>query len=656
MFSESSSICTCASELEQVGVPLRLQETRFTDSVRVCVKTMAASQSSILCLGQTVFWDEPLKAIVLAACQQAGVAIPFLMAVHDTDYFGKLPGRRSGSGYGLYWHDDALNKELWAAVAETASLFGAEVPVEKTELRQAGAALRMLERLHPEGKAAFYRETTAAYGWRGIASHSRHPKVACDASVGEVRDVLREMIEWAFSETASLLIDDEARANLRRWQTALIAGICDREDVNGGTITELYKELLRTICTMLLGSSACGFTTSASTELFRFNPRTCHLPRFDVLKYFLDPATRQDAIACYNKVVDGTSIYALDRFGEDAIPFDLVVPGRGRGAICIQGRRVVCELADGTVEVEGGSDLVTCQQLAELVAREFGPTACVVGKAIVLPLMTGREWVLLLHETASHYMPLTHRLHLLLQDRGIELRLHPLLRFKLELWDALDEVPTHFALPAHLRRFFGSECVTGSQFAATWRAAVGRAKQLIVQVSAARAPALLLQVANRYGVVTTDLEDRLTEATARRRSSGAQIHSLRKKSQELWCRVKRARKQADHAQVAPPKEVYAWEEQRQKIVTEILQIANSSTHQTAQADHQRMIEEIETLRLQMLTDAFRTLALEQANHRPPWWWPMATDFSGRWLRRLAETAELQFEPFGERAEDPNRNS
>ena len=274
----------------------------------------------------------------------------------------------------------------------------------------------------------------------------------------------------------------------------------------------------------------------------------------------------------------------------------------------------------------------------------------------MLPLMTGREWVLLLHETASHYMPLTHRLHLLLQDRGIELRLHPLLRLKLELWDALDKVPTDFALPAHLRRFFGSQCVTGPQFAATWRAAVGRANQLIAQVSAARAPAPLLQIAERYGVATADIEDRLTEATARRRSSGAQIHSLREKSQELWRRVKRARKQASDAKVAPPKEVDAWEDERQKTVTAILQIANFPAHQTAQADYQQVVEEIETLRLQLLTDAFHTLALTQANHRPPWWWLVAVDSSGHWLRRLAETAELRFEPFGESAEDPHRNS
>jgi len=80
-------------------------------------------------------------------------------------------------------------------------------------------------------------------------------------------------------------------------------------------------------------------------------------------------------------------------------------------------------------------------------------------------------------------------------------------------------------------------------------------------------------------------------------------------------------------------------------------LARSPEHQTLQAQYADLIWQIEALRQQVVSDAVRTTGLTMANNRPSWWWFPAVDPTGRWLRRLAETAEMRFEPFGEGPED-----
>ena len=58
-----------------------------------------APGAPFLALGQTVFWDEPMKGGVVQTCRQLGVDRRFVAGVHDTDYFAKYPHRELKSGY-----------------------------------------------------------------------------------------------------------------------------------------------------------------------------------------------------------------------------------------------------------------------------------------------------------------------------------------------------------------------------------------------------------------------------------------------------------------------------------------------------------------------------------------------------------------------------
>lgn len=628
-----------------------LRDAAFTPSVRNCLRQVAAGSSGLMCLGQTVFWDEIVKALVLAACQQHAPAVEFVAAVHDTDYFSKLPGRgREGGGFSLQTHDDAGTRELWAAVAETSSLFGAEVPVATSQLRQAGVPLRALARRHPDGPEAVLEEATAAYGWRGVANHEPHLTVACDVDGHEVCGPLLELMHWAFAETEKLLAEREDRDRVRVWREALIEAMrsCERELKDRRRLTDLYRRLLGLFYEVLLRERPEQLTVSASTELFCFNADTWPLRRFDLVDYFLDPRTREAASKAYDEAVAHSGIYTLDRFGEGAIPLDLTVCGQGRGTMRVLGRKLVVELPGGAVEMEADRELTDRRALAELVSGRFERT-CLVGKAVVLPLMVAREWNMLLHEGASGYMDLVHGLVRRLRAAGMSLDLQPLLRLKCETWDALGAAEVAFELPAHLARFFGSGRVSSAEFAAGWREAVGRAEEMVEALTGARTPREVLGVLAARGADVAGKQAELAERTELRRRSAEPIRGLLERKRDLWRRIKRL--QRPDATTEQQDALRRLKAEYRGVARQVQALARAPEHRAVQEEYARVVWEVALLRQQAVSDAVRTQALRASNHRPSWWWFPVVDGTGRWWRRLAETAEMSIEPLGQEPGD-----
>ena len=143
--------------------------------------------------------------------------------------------------------------------------------------------------------------------------------------------------------------EDEAfakRAPLRRAKTPaqIFAWTRDylKQDADG-TLSDFYRWLTPRLWALVRGSGSCNLTTSTSLRLFRFNRETCKLPRFRFVDLFLNPATREIAERCYDDAVRGSGIYTLDQFGPGALPFDVVIPGQGRGTL---------HLHDGTLTID----------------------------------------------------------------------------------------------------------------------------------------------------------------------------------------------------------------------------------------------------------------------------------------------------------------
>ena len=79
-----------------------------------------SGDAPFLALGQTVFWDEPMKAGVALAARRLGRPRRLVAGIHDTDYFAKLPsGSAKKKGhFKAFPHNDTSTRGLWSAAGE----------------------------------------------------------------------------------------------------------------------------------------------------------------------------------------------------------------------------------------------------------------------------------------------------------------------------------------------------------------------------------------------------------------------------------------------------------------------------------------------------------------------------------------------------------
>ncbi len=460
-----------------------------------------------LTLGQTVFWDEPVKAVLCRALDilERDGLIPaggqVVAGVHDTDYFAKLEGLTiRDAPFVVLRHNDGDTRGLWSAAGEVSALFGGETVPSHADFARERVAVGKAARAYFGGLEALRNQETEAPLWRAIVQTEEKPIIAAEVELSAIAPALRQQLRWAFRSSlqsagcdpdfeADEAEDCYARAAVRSvwgWTNNYLAAHPD------GNLSDLYRDLIPRLWAMLNGGPIDNLQTTASLDLFRFAPDNCDLPRFRFLDLFLNPATRDLAKRCYNDAVRGSGIYTLDQFGEGALPFDVVIPGIGRGTL---------RVFDDTVSIETEPETQLCQschiesvaQLAALLRSKYGDGVAVVGKAVSLISMLSAEYIFVFHEKASAYTSRTHAMNESLRAAGVELSLHPMLRLQLSAWDALSEVEARFTLPEHLASAFGTTTISARELARCWRQIAEKSDQSRAQLREARAPRELMK-------------------------------------------------------------------------------------------------------------------------------------------------------------------
>ena len=457
-----------------------------------------------LALGQTALWDEPTKAVWRRLLDTHLPGAKMIAGVHDTDYFAKTTAHLGDDKpYVMLPHDDGRTRDLWSAAGELSSLFGSESVPTRQVFRQHGVPFDWLAQGHPGGKDGLYADATTAWGWRGIVHTESHSVVAGDVPTNQIGPALLEQLDWGFAESLACLADPETRtagertaATIRSWVTEFL-DTCS-EDCRLG---DLYQTLLPKLYELLLGAPPADFSTTSSTNLFRFNRQTASLRRFTILNAFLRPQTGPAARRAYDKAVGGSGIYTLDEFGEGAIPFDLVVPGHGRGTIRLMAQGIVIETTPNPVTLTHGAPVNTPAEMADLIETHFGPDCALVGKAVTLVDMLAAEFLVVFHETASGYTNLTQAFNGGLREAGFAQELHPLIRLHYPTWNALASArsSTALRLPTHLAKAYGQETISTTEFAESWQSVVEDQRRRLRESRTPRKLRELLQFLDRQG-------------------------------------------------------------------------------------------------------------------------------------------------------------
>lgn len=640
----------------------------FHPSVRTSLETLReiAPGAPLLALGQTVFWDEPLKAILPLIGQELSLDVRLVAGIHDTDYFAKLPGGlASKEPFVALRKNDGSTKNFWSAAGEFSALFGSETPVRREAFAQAGVSLDRFANVDPH----FVDASTEAWGWRGIAARDSRAQITSELPLDPIFDTLQSSMQWAVSESLSLLASDEAKRRAEKIAEALHAAMCDtRESCMGQTLATFYECLLSDMHKIVTGGPVPSETTRTS-QLLAFSPRTCSQPRFSIVDFFIREESREAAISAYNDAVTSSETYTLDKFGTGAIPFELVIPGLGRGTIRLT-RNALVVMTPEPKFVQLASPIRSIADLADVVEKEFGPCA-LTGKAITLISMLAAEYVFAFHETASPYVSLTCKMNGGLRKAGFATQLNPILRIDAHAWDALDAVEGSLRLPEPLQKPFDAKEITCEEFSRRWRSVIEEQKRVLASLEDARGPQAVIcalacivgegfrQLAQEYENLRSDLLP-LAEEQSRLSSQVAKIHERLRSIKVEWAALEdqmgRAFRDDDlHQRVELANDIKALRAERRELRNTLAQVrshkaAISSQPQVIAArTRRREIEkETELLRIEVVRNAYLTIhGLQKTNHRPAAWWLPLVSSDGSWLKRIMEVCTMRLEPLAE---------
>ena len=675
-------------------MPLTASDIPTVDpSVRTVLETIKDQYPGVpfLALGQTVFWDEPAKAVWRRLLDTCLPDASLIAGVHDTDYFAKTSAHVADDrNYVALPHDDGQTRDLWSAAGEMSALFGSESVPTRSMFLKAGVPFDHLGKQYPGGKAALYADKTAAWGWRGIVYTASGSVIAHDIPVLDIKDALLEQVDWAFAESLACLENAGARTHAAEVATTVRGWVLDFLETCSSScrLSDLYQTLLPRFYKLLLGHFPANFSITASTALFKFNRETSALPRFGLIELFLKRETRPIARAAYNQSVTGLGMYPLDEFGPGAIPFDLIIPGVGRGTIRVAPAALIIETAPFETFIPTPQRIETLAQLAKVTEREFGPDVALVGKAITLADMIAAEHLVVFHETASAYTSATQAMNASLAASGLPQTLHPIVRLEYPTWDALAAVPgsTVFRLPPHLAATFGTATITAPEFAARWRGVLDATRQTLRESRSLIGPRSLLaylethsgrcwcdlhseydqqmDVLKRISVQSDILGGRVDEHRAEIKVWQAERLELERRKGDDWRRsVQPLRAGLPETSAQIDRQVAVRAHAFDEPIEAIRERINATRFLLSEFKRQRrklergpeaaaarnriteIVRDAQMTRLELVRAAFLTReGLEHTQLRPSAWWLPLVDPSGAWLDAMASGTKARLEP------------
>jgi hypothetical protein len=626
----------------------------------------AAPDAPFLALGQTVFWDEPMKAGLALAARRLGSKRSFIAGVHDTDYFAKLStGPRQPGRFKALPHNDTTTRGLWSAAAEFSALFGSETVITRDMLLSAGLRLSAVQRARPN----ILDEATEAWGWRGIVSLDEHAPVTADVPLSHIIKELCGTLDWALDSSLESL-SGGTREFAQRLVDQLHERICDHADEQGLNVAEFYRRIVPELYEFSANASV-SLETTRTTELLKFNTSTCGLPRFELLERFVNPTSRESAARAYDEAIAGSSMYDLSKFGTGAIPFDLVIPGLGRGTIRI-GTRGAVIMSDPPQFLSFKSPPQNLHDLAAAIEAKFGSECVIVGKAVTLIGMLAREFVFVFHEGASSYVSSSRALHEMLGHK-----VNPILRIRYDAWGAMRVCCSWIRLPQPLQRPFGAEEICAPSFATRWLTVAEEQEKLLEDLGRLKRPIELIRFLDqRVGGAWSNLAEEYEGLHTRLSELNNSIEAIRRERHQLYedrrklsiARLDAERRKGDHFRNRIFEKDASAEDlaERERLTAEVDAVIHAKTelqshmHQLRKQQNELVRDEevmriherrqtieleAELKRLTLIREAIiASKGLRNANRRPSAWWFRLVCPDGLWFRETVDTATYYLEP------------
>ena len=667
----------CVSKKPSAGSDLFAEG--LLDPIRQLVRS--APGVPFLCLGQTIFWDEPLKAVVGMALRALHPEADLVLAVHDTDYFARPHTTLSSTRpYVILPHNAGSTRDLWCAAGELSQLFGAETIPSRSFLRSAGVRLDVAARFQGRSPRELLDEASEAWGWRGIVHTSGLETLTYEVPVRDIRDTLLELLDWGLSRSAESLCHcipssqaDELRTRLMDAVTLATAQHAD------GSLSDVYQALFPFLVELASGQHPEHTSVSHSMSESVFNTETARLQRYRILDLFLRPESRSICMDAYNHSVEGSEIYPLDRFGLGAIPFDLVTSHTGRGTlritnqgIHVDGRRLDFIPTEARVE--------SAAALAAAVVDFYGQDVNLVGKAITWIAIMAADHIFVFNEGASAYTQRTRQMLGEMREHGVLLDVHPLLRVRYGAWDALESVPSGFCLPDHFAEAFGQREISAADFAARWRTVMDEQEKLLLRIKALSRPADLLDFLRErspqrwagtlqdYLRAQMDVRSANACAPEMRRTledmrqahydHGLDIDRLHKRLGEIRAILQETSSEGagqdealerERASIHAQIDTHRVERSQLRLRSQEIRSSTAArirepSYQSSLAALRRIEAEAEYERIRLVRNAYMVAhSLEHNNRRPTAWWLPLVSPDGSWFRAICHNATAAIE-------------